>query len=225
MKPSGLLALACAAALTVACNGNGRSDTARTDENGAVVGTSGESADRNITSGDRDFVQDLSFANQAEVELGRYASEHAANADVKRFGQMMVDDHTKAFDELKQIAMQYSVPVPVGLDEKHRDLKDKLSKLRGAEFDKQYMDAMVDGHQDVVDKLQSRVDERDSSAVLTGKQEKDTNVVPEKSDNAVKASLNAWAANALPVVKAHLDKAKAIKDTLTDSRRNSTAKR
>ena len=147
MKLTGLLSLACAAMLTVACNSNGRSDV-RDD---SVVGTAGE-AEHSVTAGDRKFVEDLTYAGAAEIELGRMAAERGGNADVKRFGQMMVDDHSKAGKELKDIAMQYRIPQPAGLDEKHRELMDKLAKLRGAEFDKQYIDAMVQGHEDVVDK-------------------------------------------------------------------------
>jgi putative membrane protein len=138
---------------------------------------------------------------------------------------MMVDDHTKAGKELTQIAAMYKVTQPAGLDDKHRDLEDRLAKLNGPDFDKAYMDAMVDGHQDVVDKLESRVDEVNRTATLTGKQEKDTNVKPETSENSITASLNAWSANALPVVKEHLDQAKALKDQLKQAEHNTTARR
>ena len=40
----------------------------------------------------------------AEVELGKLATQKASSEDVKKFGQRMVDDHTKANDQLKQIA-------------------------------------------------------------------------------------------------------------------------
>ena len=219
MKLTGLLSLACAAMLTVACNSNSRTDV-RDD---SVVGTTGQAA-HEVTAGERKFVEDLTYAGAAEIELGRMAAERGANAEVKRFGQMMVDDHSKAGNELKDIATQYRIPQPAGVDEKHRELMDKLAKLRGAEFDKQYIDAMVQGHEDVVDKLESRVDERDRSAVLTGQAPKDTNVKPEPADNHIEGSLNTWAAGALPVVKAHLDRAKSIQDALKDRARNTTAR-
>jgi putative membrane protein len=225
MKPTGLLALACAAMLSVACNNTSRNPDARTTDNGSTVGTTGETIDTSVSRGDRSFVEDLTYDGNAEVELGRMAVERAANPAVKKFGQMMVDDHTKAGNELKQITMQYNVTQPAGIDDKHRDLQDRLSKLRGADFDKAYMDAMVDGHQDVVDKLESRVDEVKRTGSATGNQEKDTNVKPETSKNSVTASLNAWSANTLPVVKAHLDQAKAIKDSLGNRDRNSTARK
>ena len=224
MKPTGMLAVACAAMLTVACN-NSRNAETRTTDNGSAVGTTGEVIDTSLTRGDRSFVDDVTYAGTAEVELGRLAADRASSPDVKKFAKMMVDDHTRAGNELKQITTQYNVSQPTGLDDKHRDLKDRLSKLRGADFDKAYMDAMVDGHKDVVDKLESRVDEVNRTATLTGKQEKDTNVKPETSKNSITASLNAWSANTLPAVKAHLDQAKSFKDSLGHQDHNTTARK
>jgi putative membrane protein len=212
------------AALTVACNGDRRAT--RADNDTAAVGTSGNTAAPDVSRGDRNFVADLMNANNAEVELGKLASERAAASDVKQFGQMMIQDHTKAGDELKQIAMLHNIEMPgAALDDKHRDLMDKLSKLQGREFDREYMKAMVDGHEDVIDKLQSRVDEVNRGRVATGKEERDVNVKPEASNDPITASLNEWAANALPVVKGHRDRAKAINDRLDGSQRNTTARK
>ena len=58
---------------------------------------------------DQAFVNEMTIANLAEVQLGKLATERASNTDVKAFGQMMVQDHTKANDELKQIASQLKI--------------------------------------------------------------------------------------------------------------------
>ena len=218
MKWTGFASLACAAVLAVGCGNGARDDTYRA-EDGSVVGTTGETG---IDSGDRNFVEELTYAGAAEVELGKLAVERASSADVKKFGQMMIDDHTKAGNELKQIAAQFRVPQPAGLDEKHRDLHARLAAMRGVEFDKAYMDAMVDGHEDVADKLEARVDEKDRTGVLKGDVPRGTNVKPESADNSLEASLNMWSATTLPAVKAHLERAKALDDVLEHGRRNST---
>ena len=224
MKLTGLLSLACAAALATACNGNAR-DAATTDaDSSAAVATSGEAERDTVSTGDRNFIQELSYAGAAEVELGRLATERAANAEVKRFGQMMVDDHTKAGAELKMIAQQHNIPTPAGLDAKHLKLRDTLVQLRGGAFDRAYIDAMVNGHEDVLDTMQSRVDERDRLATATGQAPKDVNVKPEAADNNLEASLNAFAANTLPVVKAHLERAKSIDVALDRDDRDSTTR-
>ena len=78
-----------------------------------------------------------------------------------------------------------------------------MSNLRGAEFDREYMSAMVDGHEDVLERLQTRASEDRFG------DDKGT-VSPERSDNPVEASINQWAAAALPTVRRHLDEAKRI---------------
>src|SRR4029453_3801856 len=100
----------------------------------------------------------------AEVQLGKMASEKGSNADVKSFGQMMVKDHTQANNDLKKVASQLNVQPPAQIDQKHKDLSDKLSKLSGAEFDREYMNAMVMGHEEVLGKLRAHADAAVSGA-------------------------------------------------------------
>ena len=207
MKTKGLLALVCAVALTAACNSN------RTANREA--GTTG-TAGAGVSNSDKNFVSDQLSDGMAEIELAKVARDHAANADVKQFAQMMIDDHTKAGDQLKQIATSNAIPVDTPIDDKHKNLMDKLSKLNGADFDKEYMSAMIDDHQDAVSDLRSRVNEnRSASDRLTGKNpENPAAVKPEQSDNRVTMSINEWAANTLPTVEQHLDRAKELKDNV-----------
>jgi putative membrane protein len=212
MKAKGLLALVCAVALSAACNNN------RTANREA--GTTG-TASSDVSNSDKNFVSDQLSDGMAEVELANVAKDHAASADVKQFAQMMIDDHTQAGDQLKQIATSNAIPLDTKIDDKHKDLMDKLSKLNGADFDKEYMSAMVDDHQDAVSDLRSRVDEnRSASDRLTGKNpENPAAVKPEQSDNRVTMSINQWAATTLPTIEQHLDRAKQIKDNVDNANR------
>lgn len=233
MKRFGLLSLALATAVTVACNGNARTDTAATHD--TTVGTSGTTEHR-ISASDQNWIQDMLADGNAEIELGKLASERASSPDVKRFAQMMVADHTKAGDQLKQIAATYAVqPDTAKFNDKHRDLMDKLSKLRGADFDREYIDAMVDDHQDAVGDLEKKVDvvppgngvgDKVKGTFGSGKADAERNgaVKPEKADDHFEASVNSWAAETLPVVRHHLDEAKQIQDSLKNNRRNTTAR-
>jgi len=88
---------------------------------------------------------------------------------------------------------------------------------------------MVDDHQDAVDSLEGRVDSTASlKDKITDKESANAQAVPEKTDNAVAASVNEWAAKTLPVVRHHLDEAKTINDKLdrngrvTDTAGNNT---
>jgi putative membrane protein len=222
MKRYGFLSFVLATALTIGCNSsNNRDVNASNPSTGGAVGTAGSD---NVSNGDKDFVKDIATANIAEVELGRMALDKAVNPDVKKFAQMMVDDHTKANEELTTIASQDNIAVPSALDDKHNDLRDKLAKKTGADFDKDYIDAMVDGHKDVMDKLESRIDKDTLSKWKARSMDQSGNkvdakveaeaVTPEKSDNAITMGLNSWAAKAYPVVSAHHDAAKKLQDTV-----------
>ncbi len=95
---------------------------------------------------DSTFVKKAAQGGMAEVVLGQLAVQKASNEQVKKFGQRMVDDHTKANEELKQVAAQKNIDVPQQLDAKDKMTKARLEKLSGAQFDKAYMRDMVNDH-------------------------------------------------------------------------------
>ena len=97
-------------------------------------------------SEDIEFVLDAAKGGRAEVELGQLASQRAQNDEVKKFAQRMVDDHTKAGDELKSIAERKGIKLPDDVEAKDKALMQRLEKLNGAAFDRAYMNAMVNDH-------------------------------------------------------------------------------
>jgi len=176
------------------------------------------------------FIDDMTIAGLAEVQLGQLATERAVNADVKAFGQMMVKDHTQANGELKQMASQMKLQTPTQLDQKHKDLVDKLSKLQGSEFDREYINAMVQGHQEVLGKLRARAEMtlpapgaaagEHPAGAGAGKPEatKPAAQNPGVGDTTGRGhgdqALTQWAAKAIPTVQKHLDRAKEIQQTI-----------
>ena len=129
---------------------------ATTPKMGATTGTmsagSTGSASAKLAGADKTFVEKAAIGGMAEVELGNLAQQKAASEDVKKFGARMVQDHSKANDELKQIASTKGVQLPSSLDKKHQSDMDRLQKMSGADFDKAYMSHMVDDHkQDVAE--------------------------------------------------------------------------
>jgi putative membrane protein len=231
MKRFGLLSTTFALALTVACSGNGQH--AHGTGTQSAVGTTGDQTAPEVSRGDRNFVSDMLADGNAEVELGKLAEQKASSPQVKRFARMMVEDHSKAGDQLKQIAGTYDIqPDTAKNSDDAQDLMNKLSKLNGAEFDREYMNAMVDNHSNAVDKLESRVDVQKSATGATGttgtlpnskaQAEENGNVSPEHADNHAEASLNNWAADTLPTVRHHLEDAKQIQARLTNTSRRDT---
>lgn len=204
----GVVALAAAATLAcsdgtrdqsnAAANPNANPNPAATPAN-PPVGTSGD-ADVH------DFVAKAANVNMAEIQLGRLAEQKAQSPQVKDFASQMVQDHTKANTELEQVARAQNIPLPTELDQDHQDLLQKLQGLTGAEFDREYMSAMVDGHQDAVDLL------KDHAEDLTDNPQG----APVGTTGAAtaKVQVDQWAANTLPGVQSHLDMAKRIQDQL-----------
>ena len=113
----------------------------------APAATPGRGAsDAKLAHADRKFIENAAKGGMAEVQLGQLAVQKAQSPDVKQFGQRMVDDHSKANDQLKQIAGSHGVELPTDLDRAARREHDKLSKLSGADFDREYMKHMVSDH-------------------------------------------------------------------------------
>jgi putative membrane protein len=223
MKWTGLLSLVTAAAFTVAC-GNGRDNGVadRTDDT-AAVGTSGDARideagapgdTRASVSDTQQFVNQAAMAGNAEVELGKLASERAVNREVKQFAQMMIRDHTKGNEELKQAASPHNLQVPATLDSRHQELMDKLRGTTGAEFDREYMAAMVEGHEEVKDLVEGRARRGDN------RNANDTAATGASADHNQQAEIavNQWAAKRLPGVEQHLQRAREINQRLDDVR-------
>ena len=95
---------------------------------------------------DKTFVADAASGGMMEVALGKYAVEHGVSDEVKKFGNRMVADHSKANDELAKIAQDKGIAVPKEMSAGDQKMYDMLTKLQGADFDKQYMHHMVMDH-------------------------------------------------------------------------------
>lgn len=149
-----------------------------------------DKGDSVVTGGDLAFMNEAAPGGMAEVELGKLAAAKAENAEVKAFAQKMVDDHSRAGDELKQLAAQKKVILPPDVMPKHKEIMDKLSKLNGADFDKEYVKAMVADH------------------------EKDVAAFENVSKTAVDADVKAFATKTLPTLKMHLEMIKAMSEKM-----------
>jgi putative membrane protein len=99
-----------------------------------------------MSAKDKKFMMDAATGGMEEVALGKLAASNASDADVKSFGQRMVDDHSKANDQLKQVAQSKGVTLPADVTKSQQKDIDKLSKMNGAAFDSAYMKMMVSDH-------------------------------------------------------------------------------
>lgn len=117
-----------------------------------MSGASTTKASAGKTMADTKFMKEAAEGGMVEVALGQLAVEKGSSGDVKKFGQRMVDGHSKANDELKQLASQKNVDLPQDLSAKDKTTKAMLEKLSGEQFDQAYIKDMVKDHKkDVAD--------------------------------------------------------------------------
>lgn len=179
-------AVAIAAAAFTALPAAAQSAASRGDQAGeARSGAASQTA-----KADERMMKNLAQANLAEIETGKLAQQKAAKDDVKKFGQTMVDDHTKSLGELQELASKKGVELPTEPDTKHKATATALKALDGDAFDKRYMSmAGVSDHKKTHEMLQK--------------------VQREAKD----PDLKAYAAKTLPVVHGHLTMAQQLTST------------
>jgi putative membrane protein len=107
-----------------------------------------------MSPADTKFAREAAMGGMEEVQLGKVAVQNASSDQVKQFGQRMIDDHTKAGDELKGIASKKNITLPTELDAKHKAEVNKYSSMKGADFDRAYMKDMVKDHETDVAEFQ-----------------------------------------------------------------------
>ncbi|MGH9941662.1 MAG: DUF4142 domain-containing protein [Pyrinomonadaceae bacterium] len=186
---AGALFAGCATSTNTTANANNTNASTGTVTRDAANANASRAAGGSLSEDDREFMAEAAEGGMLEVELGRLAAQKAQSPEVKRFGQQMVDDHTKAGAELKQLAAAKGVTLPAAMNEDQRETVGDLSKLSGKEFDKDYVEEMVDDH------------EKDVSAFESAARSND-------------AELKAFAAKTLPTLQGHLKMIREIKDQM-----------
>jgi putative membrane protein len=106
--------------------------------------------DEKKEGGDKHFMKKASAAGLAEVNLSNLAVRRASDPAVREFAQRMIDNHMRLNQELLNLANKQQLTAARTMDDKHSKLLDKLAKLEGAEFDREYMDAIVKDHEEAV---------------------------------------------------------------------------
>jgi putative membrane protein len=139
-----------------------------------------------LSAQDRQFIDKAGAGGLAEVQEAGLAREKAASADVKRAADELKKDHDAANAELKRIAASYGVELPKEPTQDRKELLEKLRKLSGAEFDREYMRAGIAAHENTV--------------ALFEKTAKDTR----------NSDMRRFAMNTLPTLKKHLNMMKEL---------------
>jgi predicted outer membrane protein len=219
MRRIGLIWIVIAGA-SIAVGGCSRTSSEQRLASGVGVGSGGAAAH---AKSDGEFVHDVAVMNMSEIELSRIALQKATRADIKAFAQQLIDDHEAAAHNLKSVV---SGNWPAQLDDKHREIAEKLATKQGADFDRDYMEAMIEGHQDLAARLESRLDVQSladwktaaagraqSGALPDPKGEmRDVPLRPNGSDDELTKKINQWAAETYPIAQKHLDTARTLEN-------------
>lgn len=134
---------------------------------------------------ERKFLQEAALNDLTEIAMGKLAVEKGADDAIKQYGQKLVDDHTKADADLKQMTGGH-VDIPDALDSKHQGRVDKLAKLSGPQFDKAFLKDQVKFHEQNVRDFQ------------------------DEATNGSNVQVKNYASKNLPTLQQHLEQAKEL---------------
>jgi putative membrane protein len=133
-----------------------------------------------VSAADKKFAMEAADGGMAEVQLGQIAVKNAKSDAVKQFGQRMVDDHSKANDQLKDWAGKKGVTLPADVSAKHKAMIDSMSQKSGDAFDRAYMADMVKDHKT------------------------DVALFDREANRGTDPDLKSWAAATVPTLREHL---------------------
>jgi putative membrane protein len=151
------------------------------------------------SSNDSKFLQDAIRGNAAEVQMGELAKQRAESKAVRDYGQMLIDDHSKANEKATKIAAQMNITAAAEPSAKQQQEHAAMAKLSGTEFDTTFMSHMVQGHQQALAEYTAQAQSGNSSKVTD------------------------YAKDTLPTLKEHLSKAQSVESKLSDRSSSSSS--
>lgn len=138
------------------------------------------------TKADADFLVEAASGGMMEVQLGQLVQNTSKNEQVKAFAAMMIQEHGTGGDKLKQLAASKNITLPEGTSSNLHKSSERLQKTSKEEFDRAYMELMVDDHK------------------------KDIREFEKAAKDATDSEIKALAAATLPTLYKHLDSAQQI---------------
>jgi len=153
-----------------------------------TVGTTG-----NLSRQDSTFVREAAQSGLAEVQMGNLVQQNAQSQQLKDFGQRLVTDHTRANEELMQIAQQKGITAPTTISAHDQHMMSKLSGLNGAEFDRMCQQDAVAAHEKAIKLFQT------------------------EAQSGQDAELKAFAQKTLPTLQEHLRMARQASGSSSSS--------
>lgn len=156
MNSKPMLAIGVATALAIAA-GAAQAQTHSSGNKGTAApaqATSGEMSGK-ASKADQAFLKEGMQGDMAEVQMGELAQQKGESDSVKTFGETLVTDHGDHLKKLQAMAQQMNVAAPAAPTAKQKADRDKLSKLSGARFDREFARHMVTDHKKDIAKYQA----------------------------------------------------------------------
>jgi putative membrane protein len=189
-KLSILIVLAVVLQVLQACSGNSRHDTvAKADSLNAVKDTT-KKLSIGVEKVDAEFIVDAANGGMTEIQLGKTAMQKGISKQVKNFGAMMIKDHSKINDMIKAIAVTKNISIPKAPGVKEQKIISKLTGKSGKDFDKAYIDDMIEDHKDDIKAFQTA------------------------AKKCLDPDVKSFAVKTIPILQEHLDAINAIKDSM-----------
>jgi putative membrane protein len=182
-----------AAVVTSNINSNANLTTAtntNSNSNSNMNSNASSSKNKNASDSDKVFLNNALEGGMKEVQMGGMATTKALSDEVKGFAQQMIHDHSRANNEMRDLAKDGAITTSGGTNLQQQEEMAELAKLSGAAFDKQYVKLMLEDH------------------------EKDVAEFQKQADTATNSDIKRFAAETLPTLKKHLEMIKAIKAKL-----------
>jgi putative membrane protein len=130
---------------------------------GATLILCGSAASASAKS-DKAFLKDAIQGNLGEVSLGQLAQKNGNSEGVRSFGQMLVQDHSASNQKATALAKKEGVTPPTEPKPEAKAEQDKLSKLSGDAFDKEFVNYMVKDHQKDIEEFEKQAKGSDEVA-------------------------------------------------------------
>lgn len=111
------------------------------------------------------FIKEAIEGSLAEVKMGELAQQNGQADDVKSFGKMLVTDHGAAAEEAKKVAGQIGAAAPAEPNAKQKAMYDKMAKMKGADFDREFKKEMIADHKKDIAAFQKQAKMKNDPAV------------------------------------------------------------
>jgi putative membrane protein len=135
---------------------------------------------------DDNFLIKAAEGDHVEIEAGKLADKHAASPHVKEFAQRLVQDHQKNYDKLAALIKGRKIAIVSGTEKGNREEIDRLSKLQGAEFDREFIRWTVASHQKTIALFENQ------------------------AKNGKNGDVRSFASESLPAIREHLKRAEEL---------------